>query len=117
MRAARHLVVALSFVVAAAAGCHRDPCLSLCERNAKELGCHHPEDCKSSCKKLHESPVCGTPLKEFESCFLKEPREHWECDDFDGVPALKDGVCGAERGRVLACLQSQPLLPQVPAKP
>jgi hypothetical protein len=114
-----HRLLWLVLVVCAAGGigCRRNPCLALCETNAKALGCHHADQCKSSCQKLHDATVCATQLKEFEACFLKEPPEHWECDDFDGVPALKDGVCAPERKYVMACVQAQAPMPPPPKKP
>jgi hypothetical protein len=103
-------------LVAAAGGCHRDHCLPLCEATAKALHCAHPGDCKLSCTQLHETPVCVPEFKEFETCFLEEPPEHWECDD-NGVPALKEGVCGPQRAGVLACLQAHPPPLGPPAQP
>jgi hypothetical protein len=102
-------------LVAASSGCHRNKCLSACEKNAKELGCGHADHCKTQCDTLHTSPVCLREMKTFEVCFLNEPTAHWICDE-EGIPALSPTYCQPERGRVIACLNSTPP-PAVPSGP
>jgi hypothetical protein len=107
-------IVFIALLAAHAAGCHRDACLPTCVKRAKELACNNPQDCKASCDKLHGSPICVSEFKAFEACFLKEPREHWQCD-VDGQPAVKEGVCSPERAKVMTCLETHPLPVPAPA--
>jgi hypothetical protein len=115
----------LSLVAATAlggAGCHRDKCVAACEKISKERGCAHADKCKAQCETLHKSPVCNAEMKVFETCFLKEPAIHWNCDD-DGIPALMDAFCQLERGQVVGCLDHAPPpaapapAPPAPVKP
>jgi hypothetical protein len=94
-------------------GCHRDACVSTCERQARALGCTHPESCRDSCHKLHTSPTCGPELRVFEVCFLQAPAQALECD-VDGLPAAKPDTCEAEKAAVMACLERSPTPPSKP---
>jgi hypothetical protein len=97
------VLLAILFV----AGCHRDKCTPFCERTAKAIGCVKLDACKTQCKQLHESPVCGAEFKVFEACMLQQSPDKWVCDP-DDTPALKDGVCVPERLKVTDCLSSAP---------
>jgi hypothetical protein len=80
-----------------------DACLTQCRLRAKELGCLHPEGCEGPCTALRHATACATQLRAFEDCFLKLPRERWECGD-DGVPVPNGHTCEAEKGNVEDCL-------------
>jgi hypothetical protein len=114
----RSLCSALGLLVlVSVAGCHRDRCVPICEKRAKEVPCARGEECKATCEKLHHSPVCLPQMKTFETCFLDQPTDHWTCDD-EQLPVVKDDFCVKERAAVVRCLNSAPPppLPTLPPK-
>ncbi len=80
-----------------------DACLTQCRLRANELGCPHPEGCEGPCTALRNATACAKQLHSFEDCFLKLPRERWECGD-DGVPVPNAHSCEPEKGYVEDCL-------------
>jgi hypothetical protein len=82
-----------------------DRCTPNCELRAKELGCRQPEGCQHACTLLHEAKHCSTQLQAFMRCFLKEPKDHWQCDP-EGIPEVKEDFCEGERGNVMDCLHA-----------
>ena len=50
-------------------------------------------------------PACQAELSAFLGCATREPFEHWECDVEGSTPALKDGYCDGEQGRLVACME------------
>jgi hypothetical protein len=107
MRAARPLAALLFLLmVTGAAGCKRADCVSVCEAREKALKCGRA-NCKAKCDQLHNPPACKPELAKFEACLLKEPADHWFCDE-EYHPALKESACPAERLVIMKCLQSPP---------
>ncbi len=82
-----------------------DPCLVNCELRAKELGCRQPAGCQNACIQLRDAKFCGAQLRDFTKCFLAQPKDQWQCDG-DGIPAVKEDACEAERGNVMDCLHT-----------
>ncbi len=83
-----------------------DGCTATCMLRAKELRCQHPEGCPDACSKLHASTFCVRQVRAFLACFLKEPVNHWECNE-SGLPVIGH-ACEGEQGDVSDCLiQSQ----------
>lgn len=39
-------------------------------------------------------------------CLLKEPIQHWECDE-SGTAAIRDGYCDKERAAAVACMEKK----------
>jgi hypothetical protein len=102
----RTLVFILVLGAAAlASGCRRD-CVATCEDRQKTLKCSNT-NCKESCGKLHDPPVCKKELAGFEKCLLEQPVDRWECDE-SREPSLKLGACTPERAAVMKCLESTP---------
>lgn len=106
MRAPRHLAALLLILtmVTGAAGCKRADCVSVCEAREKVLKCGQAQ-CKAKCDQLHNPPACKPELAKFEGCLLKEPIDHWFCDD-SREPALKEDACPKERAVVMKCLSA-----------
>jgi hypothetical protein len=107
---------ALAFVLftLGTAACHRDRCVPICEKRAKELGCHPEEGCKVKCDQLHTAPRCAKELKAFEECFLAVEAKNWMCDN-DGLPVVQLSSCSKERTAVSGCLEAPP--PEIPVAP
>jgi hypothetical protein len=99
-------------LLAATSGC-RDQCVPVCEKNAKALGCGRADMCKEQCTSLHTSKLCLAEMKVFEKCFLKEPTDHWMCDE-ESIPALQLTYCQADRAKVVECLQKAQVPPAAP---
>jgi hypothetical protein len=53
---------------------------------------------------MRRLPTCAAEMAAVLRCFQREPLAHWECTP-DGQPAIKDGYCGGEQGRFVACAQ------------
>jgi hypothetical protein len=98
-----------------AGGCHRDRCVSICQKREKELGCSPREGCKAKCDQLHTAPRCAPELKTFEECFLAVDAKNWMCDE-EGLPVVQLSFCQKERNAVGACLE-RPAGAEIPAAP
>lgn len=106
MRAHRMIVV-LAILALAGPACRKakpDPCTSNCQHRAAELGCAHAERCATECTKLLHASSCALQARAFVECFLKEPREHWECGN-EGLPVMEGESCESEQANVSDCLQ------------
>jgi hypothetical protein len=108
MLAAR-IVLAFAFVLSLGA-CHRDRCLSICQRREKELGCK-PEtvnrSCKATCDELHKESPCSAAMRGWETCVVSLPIDQWECNNA-GQPVPKETACQAARAEVISCISKFP---------
>lgn len=92
-------VAAVSATSAAATA----PCRTMCS-HARELGCTGLSHCSESCAELLAAPECKAQLDVALGCMVREPREHWTCNE-DGLASIRDGYCNAEQGAYIECLR------------
>ncbi|HEX2734320.1 MAG TPA: hypothetical protein VHM70_22075 [Polyangiaceae bacterium] len=85
-----------------------DSCTSICEVN-RELGCGATEQvCQQRCLQMIEQvPECATAMRAALSCFAEHSKQDWHCEDSEGMPALKDGLCDDAQADVMRCVQQQ----------
>src|SRR5262249_19326583 len=81
-----------------------DACEPIC-RHPRALRCPNPSQCLTACREMQASSVCRAQIHSFLDCLLKQPTEHWECDE-DGIGSIQDGYCDAEQAAVATCVQA-----------
>jgi len=50
--------------------------------------------------------ACSQQISALFPCLLKEPSQHWECDE-SGLAAIRDGYCDKEQAVAVACMEKQ----------
>src|SRR5258708_34770145 len=94
--------VALAFVFVLSLGaCHRDRCLSACERQQKELRCKPRQSCKATCDELREPSPCLAAMRGWENCIVSLPTDGWECNQASQL-VPKETACQEARGQVVS---------------
>jgi hypothetical protein len=78
-----------------------DPCLTKCQKVARELSCGDGEGCRDNCAKLRGAQFCAKQARAFIACFVKQPKIRWRCESH--LPIL-DEACGAEQAAMSDCL-------------
>jgi hypothetical protein len=78
-----------------------DPCLVKCEKVATELACGNAEGCRDNCEKLRGAQFCAKQVGAFISCFVKQPKVRWRCENH--LPSL-DEACGEQQSAISDCL-------------
>ena len=79
-------------------------CDEIC-RIAAPLGCPHQDECVNGCETMASASVCRAEMSRMYDCLLRQPVEHWECDE-NGVGAIRDPFCGKEQAAVVKCAES-----------
>lgn len=80
-------------------------CRGICERS-KQLKCKRSEECLPNCYGMASLTPCSKEINPLFSCLLREPAEHWECDE-DGMGAIRDGYCDKEQREAVACMEKK----------
>jgi len=110
------LVLAIVTLASALAlgACHRDRCLSTCEKLQKELQCKPRQSCKATCDELREPSPCATEMRAWGDCIVALPTSGWECNEASQL-VPKGSSCTDVRNKVFACISKFPEWP--PPKP
>jgi len=80
----------------------KDACTLKCEQVAADKKCTRGDKCAENCLTLDRAKFCKAEVATFMECFLREPSDHWRCED-DGVPTLGH-VCEPEQNRIADCM-------------
>jgi hypothetical protein len=82
-----------------------DVCRTISD-HAIALHCGTPDRCTVECRQMLAGPGCQGQLTAFLQCAVREPIDHWHCDDALQTPALRDGYCDAQQGELIRCMSS-----------
>ena len=80
-------------------------CRQICDRSVL-LRCASVDKCLPNCLAMGSATPCTDEILRFYDCLVAQPVQNWECAP-DGVAAIKRGLCDAEQGRTVACMEAK----------
>jgi hypothetical protein len=83
----------------------QEACRTICERS-RQLTCKNAQECLPNCLGMASLTPCSEPISEFYRCLVREPLEHWECDE-DGIGSIREGYCDSEQARAVSCAEAK----------
>jgi len=80
-------------------------CRQICDRT-RQLKCANVDKCFPNCLAMGSATPCTDEVLGFYECLVGQPLQNWECAP-DGVAAIRKGLCNAEQGRTIACMETK----------